>query len=173
MSGTVGQTLSATDKEAFKQRPVKSSNTIELISEFNRSKRQVISKNMQYRDWTEIFNLRDKSAAFTLEQMVKEKQELHGKKLQALPDFSSMRSLDTAADNKMGLTQNIGYSKSQWLTGAQFDSTFVRRSQPSASKFTSSGPMPGVCGPEKNFNTYSKPERDGLIFLDQTGRSES
>ena len=77
----MGQTLSATDKEAFNQRPIKSSNTIELISEFNRSKRQVISKNMQHRDWTEIFNLRDKSAAFTLEQMVKEKQELHGKKL--------------------------------------------------------------------------------------------
>jgi hypothetical protein len=110
MSGTAGQVINESERQPPMQRPTVSTNTIELISEFHRSKRQVISQNLQYRDWTEIFNLRDKSAAFTLEQMVKEKQELHEKKLQALPDFSSMRSLETATDNKMGLTQTAIFS---------------------------------------------------------------
>jgi hypothetical protein len=75
-------------------RALQPANTIELIGEFKRSKNQVISDNMQHRDWTEIFRLRQKSAAFTLEQMVKEKQQLHEQKLKAIEketmDFSTL-----------------------------------------------------------------------------------
>jgi len=74
-----GQHLSSCEKHAHLKhnRGLRPANTIELIGEFKRSKNQVISDNMQHRDWTEIFRLRQKSAAFTLEQMVKEKQQLH------------------------------------------------------------------------------------------------
>ena len=74
-----GQNLSSCEKHTHLKhnRGLRPANTIELIGEFKRSKNQVISDNMQHRDWTEIFRLRQKSAAFTLEQMVKEKQQLH------------------------------------------------------------------------------------------------
>lgn len=101
-----GQNLGSGEKHGHLKpnRGVKPANTIELIGEFKRSKNQVISDNMQHRDWTEIFRLRQKSAAFTLEQMVKEKQQLHEQKLKAMEketmDYSMLKSFETATDHQ-------------------------------------------------------------------------